>query len=92
MPTVTTKDRFALVQPVINGRALDIRFRMLDPRELAAAMGFPTDYAFAGNRTDVVRQIGNTVAVQTARWLCLALLGGTPAPVSLPIPGAEALA
>ena len=88
-PVITTKDRIALVQPVINGRALDIRFRMLEPRELAAAMGFPKDYAFTGNRTDVVRQIGNAVAVQTARWLCLALLGGTPAPVSLTVPEAE---
>ena len=78
VPTVTTKDRFALVQPVVNGRALDIRFRMLEPRELAAAMGFPADYEFTGNRTEIVRQIGNAVAVQTARWLCLSLLGGTP--------------
>jgi len=75
---------------VIDGRALDIRFRMLEPRELAAAMGFPADYAFTGNRTDVVRQIGNAVAVQTARWLCLALLGGTVGPATLP--EAEAVA
>ncbi|HEV2317746.1 MAG TPA: DNA cytosine methyltransferase [Thermoplasmata archaeon] len=74
VPALPTHDRFALVQPVVNGRALDIRFRMLEPRELAAAMGFPSDYAFTGNRTDVVRQIGNAVAVQTARWLCRALL------------------
>ena len=80
VPTVTTKDRFGLVQPVIDGRALDIRFRMLEPRELAAAMGFPVNYAFSGNRTDIVRQIGNAVAVQTARWLCRALLGGVPNP------------
>lgn len=80
VPVVTTRDRIALVRPVINGRALDIRFRMLEPRELAAAMGFPADYAFTGTRTDVVRQIGNAVAVQTARWLCRALLGGTPNP------------
>ena len=85
-PVVTTKDRIALVQPVINGRALDIRFRMLEPRELAAAMGFPAEYEFTGTRTDVVRQIGNAVAVQTARWLCLSLLGGTRAPVTLSAP------
>lgn len=85
IPTVTTRDRFALVQPVIDGRALDIRFRMLEPQELAAAMGFPTGYAFAGNRTEVVRQIGNAVAVQTARWLCLSLLGATPAPQTLEV-------
>jgi DNA (cytosine-5)-methyltransferase 1 len=83
IPAIPTHDRFALVQPVINGRALDIRFRMLEPRELAAAMGFPSDYAFTGNRTDIVRQIGNAVAVQTARWLCLALLGGTVGPTTL---------
>lgn len=80
VPTVTTKDRFALVQPVIDGRVLDIRFRMLEPKELAAAMGFPQNYVFTGNRTDIVRQIGNAVAVQTARWLCHSLLGGAPNP------------
>lgn len=82
-PTVTTKDRIALVQPVIDGKALDIRFRMLEPRELAAAMGFPVDYAFSGNRGEIVKQIGNAVAVQTARWLCLALLDGIPAGATL---------
>lgn len=82
-PTVTTKDRIALVQPVVNGMVLDIRFRMLEPHELAAAMGFPADYGFAGTRADVVRQIGNAVSVETARWLCLALLGGNSVPRSV---------
>jgi DNA (cytosine-5)-methyltransferase 1 len=42
VPTVTTRDRFALVEPiVIDGKTLDIRFRMLKPHELSAAMGFP---------------------------------------------------
>ena len=92
VPTVTTRDRFALVQPVINGRALDIRFRMLEPKELAAAMGFPADYTFSGNRTDVVRQIGNAVAVQTARWLCLSVLGGAPNPTGQSVLPEEAVA
>ena len=48
---------------------MDIRFRMLQPRELAAAMGFD-DYSFAGNKTEQVRQIGNAVAVRTAQALC----------------------
>lgn len=43
--TVTSKDRFELVEPVLEegeGIALlDIRFRMLQPYELAAAMSFP---------------------------------------------------
>jgi DNA (cytosine-5)-methyltransferase 1 len=66
LPTVTTKDRFGLVQPA----QLDITFRMLRPHELAAAMGFPADYQFAGTRTDQVKQIGNAVEVNqaTALW------------------------
>lgn len=65
-PTITTKDRLGLVEP----RQLDIRFRMLQPRELAAAMSFPPAYHFAGNRADVIRQIGNAVPVRTAAALC----------------------
>jgi DNA (cytosine-5)-methyltransferase 1 len=60
VPTVTTKDRFGLVMPVINGLALDIRFRMLQPHELSAAMSFPKEYKFSGKREDVVKQIGNS--------------------------------
>lgn len=70
VPTVTSKDRFGLVVP----RDWDIRFRMLQPHELAAAMGFPADYRFAGNRGDQVRQIGNAVPVGTAKALCMAVL------------------
>lgn len=74
VPTLTTKDRLALVQPVLNGWKLDIRFRMLQPHELAGAMGFKPDYQFTGNRQEVVRQIGNAVAVNMAKALCLSLL------------------
>lgn len=70
VPTVTTKDRFALLE----GAQLDIRFRMLQPHELAAAMGFPRDYRFAGKRGDVVKQIGNAVAVGVAEALVSAAL------------------
>jgi len=75
LDTVTTKDRFALVMPIVNGMALDIHFRMLQPRELARAMGFEDDYVFQGNREAVVKQIGNAVAVNTAQALCEAVLG-----------------
>jgi DNA (cytosine-5)-methyltransferase 1 len=54
---------------------LDILFRMLQPHELAAAMGFPADYQFAGNREQKVRQIGNAVSLENARALCDAILG-----------------
>lgn len=57
---------------------LDIRFRMLSPRELARAMGFDADgreYQFTGNVGEQTRQIGNAVAVNTAKALVLAVLG-----------------
>lgn len=73
-PTITTHDRIGLVQPIINGQMLDIRFRMLTPKELAAAMGFPNSYVFKGNRTEIVKQIGNAVAVNMAKALCMSLL------------------
>lgn len=76
VPTLTTKDRLGLVEP---GAQLDIRFRMLQPHELARAMGFPDDYRFAGNRGDVVRQIGNAVSVTLAEALFTALLAGRAA-------------
>lgn len=76
LDTVTTRDRFGLVEPLPlgNGQALDFLFRMLQPHELAAAMGFPAGYQFAGNREDQVRQIGNAVPVRTAAALCRELL------------------
>lgn len=74
LATVTSKDRFGLVIPELDGAILDIRFRMLQPHELARAMSFPDDYAFAGNREQKVKQIGNAVPRLTAKALCLALL------------------
>ncbi|MEN6636983.1 MAG: DNA cytosine methyltransferase [Clostridiaceae bacterium] len=77
MPTATTKERFALVHPVveIDGERylLDIRFRMLQPHELAAAQGFPRDYKFSGNKTEIVKQIGNAVPCGLARALVAAV-------------------
>jgi site-specific DNA-cytosine methylase len=58
------------------GARLDIRFRMLQPHELAAAMGFPKDYRITGNRGEQVRQIGNAVVVEQAEALCRAIFGG----------------
>jgi len=67
LPTVTTRDRFALVEPQHNG--IDIRFRMLTPAELAAAQSFPGDYVFTGNQIEVVKQIGNAVCPKMAEAL-----------------------
>lgn len=68
LDTVTTRDRFGIVTG--DQIALDIRFRMLMPHELAAAQGFPSGYWFAGNRSEQVRQIGNAVPCGTAKALC----------------------
>ena len=65
VPTLTTKDRYALVGTDIN--SIEIGFRMLQPKELAAATGFPEDYVFTGTKVDVVKQIGNAVPPNFAR-------------------------
>lgn len=70
--TVTTRDRHGLVQP--DAVRFDIRFRMLQPHELAAAMGFPKGYKITGNRGEQVKQIGNAVCVEQAEALIMAML------------------
>lgn len=74
MPTITGRDRVGIVIPELNGAVLDIRFRMLQPHELARAMSFPQDYQFSGNREEKVKQIGNAVPVMLAKALCKSLL------------------
>lgn len=83
IPTVTARDRLALVHPelVRSGQVgepvigwLDILFRMLQPHELAGGMGFARTYSFAGTREQQVRQIGNAVEVNQAEALCGSIL------------------
>ena len=64
LPTITTKDRFA-VCGVTDG--IELGFRMLQPKELAAATGFPSDYKFTGTKSEVVKQIGNAVPPNFAK-------------------------
>lgn len=78
LPTITTASRgeLALVEP--DPARIDILFRMLEPHELAAAMGFSdaeASYEFVGTKTDAIRQIGNAVPVNTAAALVGALMG-----------------
>lgn len=65
LPTVTGANRGELA--LVHGDAqFDILFRMLEPHELAAAMGFTStdrQYDFAGTKTEQIKQIGNAVAV-----------------------------
>ena len=65
IPTLTTKDRYALVNPEHSN--YELGFRMLQPNELAAATGFPSDYKFTGTKVEVVKQIGNAVPPNFAK-------------------------
>lgn len=63
--TCTTRDRHGLVCVVVQGVEyviVDILFRMLKPRELAAAMGFPARYVWPATQREAVRLIGNAVS------------------------------
>lgn len=71
LDTITTLDRFALVEPTRDG---DILLRMFQPHELAAGMSFPKKYQFVGTRRSKIRQIGNAVPVELAKAHTLALL------------------
>jgi DNA (cytosine-5)-methyltransferase 1 len=57
--TITTLDRFALVRPNGSGHEM----RMLQPSELAAAMGFPDDYKWVETcRRNRIKLVGNAVS------------------------------
>lgn len=82
LDTVTTKDRFALV--TIHGEEYiitDIRMRMLQPRELFNAQGFPQDYIIdhdadgkTYHKTKQVARCGNAVTPPVAEALVRANL------------------
>lgn len=80
--SVTTRDRFGLVQPTYEIRGkfykLDVLYRMLFPEELAAAQGFPRAYRFTGTKTQVTKQIGNAVPRRLARALVAAIVSQNP--------------
>jgi len=63
VPTITTKQRQGLVVP----QGLALSYRMLNVGELSRATGFHNGYKFAGNKTQVVKQIGNAVPPPFAR-------------------------
>jgi DNA (cytosine-5)-methyltransferase 1 len=74
LPTITTKDRFQLVEPVVvDGKMLDIRVRMFETHELARATSLDP-YWFAGNKTEQKKQIGNAVPRRLATALCRSYL------------------
>jgi DNA (cytosine-5)-methyltransferase 1 len=78
--TVTTKDRFGLVTVAGTRYVItDIGMRMLTPRELATAQGFPSSYlldvasgARRLSKSAQVRMVGNSVCPPVARALVAA--------------------
>lgn len=80
MPTVTTRDRFGLVEVEIDGltyRIVDIGFRMLTPRELFRAQGFPDTYDILEttiSREAQIHMCGNSVCPTMARAIVAANL------------------
>jgi DNA (cytosine-5)-methyltransferase 1 len=77
--TITTKDRMGLVTCLVDGEPyaiVDIAMRMLQPRELYTAQGFPVSYRIErgadGERltkTAQVRMVGNSVSPPIAAAL-----------------------
>jgi len=71
-PTITTKDRLALVTVMVKGTPyviVDICLRMLKPAELYKAQGFPADYVITHGadgkpftKTQQVHMCGNSVS------------------------------
>ncbi|AMS41186.1 DNA cytosine methyltransferase [Aminobacter aminovorans] len=81
VPTMTTAKggEFAFAEATPE---YDILFRMLEPHELAAAMGFNTEeatYEFAGTKTDKIKQIGNAVSVSKMK-ACVGAIMADAAP------------
>lgn len=79
MPAVVTKARHGLVEVELEGErhvVVDIGMRMLTPRELARAQGFPDSYVLEGSKADQIARIGNSVVPQVAAAIVNANLAG----------------
>lgn len=70
LKTQPASDRYALCVPELWPWGLDVKYRMLQPRELKQAQGFPPDYDLVGNKESRTTQIGNAVPVNLAKTLC----------------------
>jgi DNA (cytosine-5)-methyltransferase 1 len=65
--TLTTKDRYALLEPAID---LDTcGYRMLEPHEVGNAMAFPNSYRVEGTKKDRVKLYGNAVTPPVMEFL-----------------------
>lgn len=84
-PTIAATGHVDLVEPDCDGQGYDILFRMLEPHELAAAIGFGR-YQFAGTKTETIKQIGNAISVaMMAAEVSASMEDATPRRQSLPV-------
>ena len=77
--TITGANRgeLGITEPAVAGYRIDILYRMLHWRELARATSFDDEgeeYQFAGNATEITKQIGNAVPGRMAKALGYELL------------------
>lgn len=72
--TVTTRDRWSLAEVRDSVDLSDVRFRMLEPHEIGAAMAFPDTYIVTGSKRDRVRKYGNAVTPPVAEVIVSALV------------------
>jgi DNA (cytosine-5)-methyltransferase 1 len=72
--TLSTRDRYGLVASITEHSLDDVRFRMLEPHEIGAAMAFTSGYTVLGNKRQKVRQYGNAVTPPVAEILISALV------------------
>lgn len=79
MHTIVSRARMGLVTVELDGEPYtitDIGLRMLQPRELARAQGFPDDYVLTGTKAQQVARIGNSVCPQVVEALVRAQFEG----------------
>lgn len=75
MRTATARNNAAVATPLLDGgRIVDVFIRMFKPREVARVHSFPENYELCGNRSEQMKQLGNSVPVATAKAMCLAAL------------------
>lgn len=73
--TVTTLDRFGVATTELPEIDIsEVRFRMLEPSEIARGMAFSSEYVVLGDKRDQVAQLGNAVTPPAAEVLISALV------------------
>lgn len=80
--TVVTRSRYGLVLVRVNEKTLalgDVGMRMLSPRELARAQGFPETFQLAGTQEEQIARVGNSVCPPVAAAVVGAQFGTWPA-------------